>query len=77
VVAELGLSANEYLNYARASGLELYEKAQQEAAEDHVFGVPLFLFDGEPFWGHDRLMVLEQQLNEAGLARNGLAKSGE
>jgi hypothetical protein len=20
-----------------------------------VFGVPIFMFDGEPFWGHDRL----------------------
>jgi 2-hydroxychromene-2-carboxylate isomerase len=70
VIAELGLSANEYLSYARTSGLELYEKAQQEATDDHVFGVPLFLFDSEPFWGHDRIMVLEQRLNEAGLARN-------
>jgi 2-hydroxychromene-2-carboxylate isomerase len=29
--------------------------------------VPIFLFDGEPFWGHDRLPVLEQRLAEAGL----------
>jgi 2-hydroxychromene-2-carboxylate isomerase len=32
-----------------------------------VFGVPFFLFAGEPFWGYDRLALLEQRL-EAGLA---------
>jgi 2-hydroxychromene-2-carboxylate isomerase len=33
-----------------------------------VFGVPFFLFAGEPFWGYDRLGLLEQRLTEAGLA---------
>jgi 2-hydroxychromene-2-carboxylate isomerase len=33
-----------------------------------VFGVPFFLFAGEPFWGYDRLVLLEQRLAEAGLA---------
>jgi 2-hydroxychromene-2-carboxylate isomerase len=45
-----------------------YECCQQEAAADHVFGVPFFLFAGEPFWGYDRLALLEQRLAEAGLA---------
>jgi len=39
------------------------------AAEDHIFGVPIFVFGGEPFWGHDRLPVLEERLRESGLAR--------
>ena len=34
---------------------------------DNVFGVPLFFFEREPFWGHDRLPVLEDRLTEAGL----------
>ena len=68
VVTELGLSADEYRDYVEHEGAREYERAQQEAADDHVFGVPIFLFDGEPFWGHDRLPVLADRLAEAGLA---------
>ena len=49
-------------------GAAAYQRAQDEAAADHVFGVPMFFFDGEPFWGHDRLPILEERLTEAGLA---------
>ncbi|MBI2962811.1 MAG: DsbA family protein [Deltaproteobacteria bacterium] len=69
VIAGLGLSAEEYRDYLAAEGAREYARAQQEAAADHVFGVPLFLFAGEPFWGHDRLPVLEERLREAGLGR--------
>jgi 2-hydroxychromene-2-carboxylate isomerase len=30
--------------------------------------VPIFVFEREPFWGHDRIPVLEERLTEAGLA---------
>jgi len=63
----LGLSAQEFRRYLAEEGARAYERAQEEAATDHVFGVPIFLFEGEPFWGHDRLPVLEQRLAEAGL----------
>jgi len=33
------------------------------------WGVPVFLFNGEPFWGQDRIEDLEVRLTEAGLAR--------
>lgn len=69
VIAGLGLSAEEYRAYLGAEGARDYARAQQEAAADHVFGVPLFLFAGEPFWGHDRLPALEERLREAGLGR--------
>jgi 2-hydroxychromene-2-carboxylate isomerase len=62
------LSADAYREYVRTRGLDAYNRAQEEAAEDHVFGVPLFFFEEEPFWGHDRIPVLEQRLTEAGLA---------
>ena len=32
-----------------------------------IFGVPIFVFANEPFWGYDRLPVLEERLAEAGL----------
>ena len=40
-----------------------------EADADHAFGVPLFLFRGEQFWGHDRMPLLEERLTAAGLRR--------
>jgi len=67
LIASIGLSADEYREYLADEGVQAYERAQQEAAEDHVFGVPTFFFMREPFWGHDRLPVLEQRLTEAGL----------
>jgi 2-hydroxychromene-2-carboxylate isomerase len=68
VVEAIGLSADEYLSYRGGEGAADYERAQREAEEDHVFGVPLFFFEGEPFWGHDRIPVLERKLTAAGLA---------
>jgi len=64
----IGLSGKDYGDYLQGEGREAYERCQQEAAADHVFGVPFFIFRGEPFWGHDRIELLEQRLAEAGLA---------
>ena len=70
LIAELGLSANDYKVYLNGDGPRDYETAQSEAASDHVFGVPLFYFNGEPFWGYDRIPMLEERLAEAGLKRS-------
>ena len=37
-----------------------------EAIEKGVFGSPFFLVDGEPFWGWDRMPMLEQWLSSGG-----------
>jgi 2-hydroxychromene-2-carboxylate isomerase len=68
VIAEIGIPPGEYRAYLSGAGIEDYARAQEEAAADHVFGVPLFFFEGEPFWGHDRIALLEQRLIDAGLA---------
>ncbi len=68
VIASLGMSATEYREYLAGPGVGAYQNAQDEAATDHIFGVPIFLFDGEPFWGHDRLPTLERRLIEQSLA---------
>ncbi|MGH7857605.1 MAG: 2-hydroxychromene-2-carboxylate isomerase, partial [Candidatus Binatia bacterium] len=65
VIRAVGLSEEDYRRYLAAEGAAAYERAQEEAAADHVFGVPLFFFQGEPFWGHDRLGLLEEHLREA------------
>ena len=61
--------AARYLSYYEGEGARDFDAAMEEAHADHVFGVPLFFFRGEPFWGHDRMALLEERLGEAGLRR--------
>lgn len=68
VIESIGMSAAGYHDYLSGPGQDAWAKAQREAAEDHVFGVPLFIFKGEPFWGQDRMSLLEQRLIQASLA---------
>jgi 2-hydroxychromene-2-carboxylate isomerase len=69
VIAEVGGSAPGYLDYLHGEGAAAFEACQEEASGDHVFGVPLFVFRGEQFWGHDRIPLLVERLAEAGLTR--------
>ena len=44
--------------------------AESQAAQDpHHWGVPLMVFEGEAFFGQDRLDVLEWRLGQSGVAR--------
>lgn len=70
VIGELGLSSDAYISYLGGEGLRDYAAAQAEAEADQVFGVPLFYFADEPFWGYDRIPILEERLTEAGLMRS-------
>jgi 2-hydroxychromene-2-carboxylate isomerase len=67
LIASLGMSGDAYREYFNGIGAQSYERAQAEAADDNVFGVPLFLFEREPFWGHDRIAILEEHLTAAHL----------
>ena len=69
LLAELGVAPTVYAIWLDGEGRQAYAACEREAEDDHVFGVPIFLFRGEPFWGHDRLPILEQRLVDAGLAR--------
>lgn len=69
LLEELGGSKAEYFDFLEGEGAELFEELQLEAAADHTFGVPIFVFRGEQFWGQDRLPLLEERLAEAGLQR--------
>lgn len=71
VISSLGMSADDYRDYLAGEGMVDYERAQEEAVEDQIFGVPLFVFEGEQFWGHDRIWLLEHRLKEAGLLKLG------
>lgn len=40
----------------------VYEANRREGQEIGVFGAPTFVLDGEPFWGQDRIDLLEEAL---------------
>jgi 2-hydroxychromene-2-carboxylate isomerase len=44
------------------AGRALLRQAVQAAVDAGVFGVPFFIADGEPFWGGDRLPMLDHWL---------------
>ena len=67
LVAALGRSADAYRAFLLGEGAAAFEACLEEGHADHVFGVPLFLFRSEPFWGHDRLPLLEERLAESDL----------
>ncbi len=69
VLAGLGLQEAEFSTYLAGEGLAAYERAQEESVADGIFGVPIFVLEGELFWGYDRLGLLEERLKEKGLAR--------
>jgi 2-hydroxychromene-2-carboxylate isomerase len=69
LLAELGVDGEAYRGYLAGPGRDDYAACEHEAETDHVFGVPIFVFRGELFWGHDRMPQLEARLLENGLAR--------
>jgi 2-hydroxychromene-2-carboxylate isomerase len=72
VIAGMGLSEQGYRDYMANEGPLDYEAVLEEATADQVFGVPLFIFNKEQFWGFDRIPLLERRLTEAGLARSSM-----
>jgi 2-hydroxychromene-2-carboxylate isomerase len=63
------MSEAEFREYHSGEGAKEYDSCLEESVTDHIFGVPIFVFKGEPFWGNDRIPLLEMQLKERGLAR--------
>ena len=55
--------------YAEGPGNDEHEACRVEAEEMGVFGVPMFVLDGELFWGGDRIQQLRTQLDRIGVAR--------
>lgn len=50
---------------ARAAGPDVasrFDVLTQEAIDRRVFGVPWYAYQGEPFWGQDRLDFLDRKL---------------
>jgi 2-hydroxychromene-2-carboxylate isomerase len=69
-LTEAGLDANALMLEAQedAAGLdaEIARNESDQRAAGH-WGVPLFVFEGEPFFGQDRLDLLVWRMRQAGL----------
>ncbi len=65
---ELGAPAGFAEFYAGEGGAE-HDRLHGEAEASGIFGVPTFVFDGELFWGGDRIGLLRERLDEKGVPR--------
>jgi len=61
IAGEQGLNATALRDNA-VQARAAYDGYTQEAIERQVFGAPTYVFEGEPFWGQDRLDFLERVL---------------
>ena len=67
VAAPLGLQADALSEAMTSPAMKERVKAMSaEALAKGVFGSPFFIADGEPFWGWDRLPMLEEWLEKSG-----------
>ena len=69
VMKEVGLDADAFQRYAAHEGPRELVAAFAEGERDGVFGVPIFIVDGEPYWGNDRIDWLVKKLDATGLRR--------
>lgn len=69
VLAEAGADPSGFRAFAEGEGGEEHDRIRAEAEEAGVFGVPMFVVDGELFWGGDRLPQVREKLAAMGLAR--------
>ncbi|HEU4622609.1 MAG TPA: 2-hydroxychromene-2-carboxylate isomerase [Burkholderiaceae bacterium] len=44
-----------------------FETNTQAAIDNNIFGAPTYVFDGEPFWGQDRIDFLDRALTARGM----------
>lgn len=61
LISEAGLDASA-IAAEREHALATYDAYTQEASRQQVFGAPWYVWQGEPFWGQDRLDLLERAL---------------
>jgi 2-hydroxychromene-2-carboxylate isomerase len=68
LLGEAGAPAGFAAFLAGKGGAE-HDRLREEAEAAGVFGVPTFVFDGELFWGGDRIGLLRERLDEKGVPR--------
>jgi 2-hydroxychromene-2-carboxylate isomerase len=61
LIGEAGLDASA-IAARREDAIAFYDTYTQEAQRQQVFGAPWYVWQGEPFWGQDRLDLLERAI---------------
>jgi len=70
VIADTGGSANDFEDYVNGPARQEHDGIIDEAEALGVFGVPTMVFNGELFWGGDRIgMLIERIENPATIAK--------
>lgn len=65
IAAACGFDADQLWREAQRPETQAeYERDTNEAIERQVFGAPTYVYKDEPFWGQDRLELLEKALKE-------------
>lgn len=63
VANQSGLNGTELLEKSTDPAIQTeIDRLTQEAVERQVFGTPFFFYRNEPFWGQDRLEMLEDMI---------------
>ena len=44
---------------------ESYANNTRQSIDRNVFGMPFYIVDGQPYWGQDRLELIEYQLSHS------------
>ncbi|HEX7925995.1 MAG TPA: DsbA family protein [bacterium] len=69
LLAEVGADGPAFAAYAAGPGVAALVQVQAEAEAAGVFGVPMYVVNGELYWGGDRLPMVRDALDRAGLRR--------
>jgi 2-hydroxychromene-2-carboxylate isomerase len=69
VLKEVGIDASGFLTYLQREGRQEHDRLRTAAEEMGVFGVPSYLVNGELFWGNERVVRVQEKLEQEGLRR--------
>jgi len=64
-----GAPGADFPGWLAGEGGAEHDRIRTEAEANGIFGVPMFVLEGELFWGGDRVELLRERLAEHGLAR--------
>jgi 2-hydroxychromene-2-carboxylate isomerase len=63
IADEAGLPGQQLVERSGSEAIsEAYEQNRQDALSADVFGSPVYVLDGEVFWGQDRIELLADAL---------------
>ena len=69
MIASVGGSAADFEAYVHGPARAEHDRIIDEAEDLGVFGVPTMVFNGELFWGGDRIDLLIERIREPGVDR--------